>query len=166
MPCCPKDFETDFVDVASRFVGSPYLWGGRESAGIDCSGLVQVALQATGISPLRDSDMQEQTLGEPVVPAEGLLNLQRGDLIFWKGHVGIMQSATTLLLHCERADPACRAGAFGRGRGADPAGCREVRSVRRILTRRLRKPRLRSGSGVHVGRASLRAGRERSKTDP
>lgn len=93
----PQDYETDFVDVASRFVGSPYLWGGRESAGLDCSGLVQVSLQATGVSPLRDSDMQEQTLGERVEPASDYSNLQRGDLVFWKGHVGIMGSATQLI---------------------------------------------------------------------
>src|SRR6185295_10807449 len=92
-----QDFETDFVDVASRFVGSPYLWGGRESAGLDCSGLVQVSLQATGVSPLRDSDMQEQTLGERIEPASDYSNLQRGDLVFWKGHVGIMGSATHLI---------------------------------------------------------------------
>lgn len=99
--------ETDFVAVAQRFVGSPYLWGGRESAGIDCSGLVQTALQATGIYPLRDSDMQEQTLGLPVERDPEFRNLERGDLIFWKGHVGIMASPDLLLhssardLHCE-----------------------------------------------------------------
>lgn len=95
--------ETDFVAVARRFVGSPYLWGGRESAGIDCSGLVQVALQATGVYPLRDSDMQEQTLGLPVEPDAGFTNLERGDLVFWKGHVGIM-SSPDLLLHASARD--------------------------------------------------------------
>jgi Bacterial dipeptidyl-peptidase Sh3 domain/NlpC/P60 family len=98
-----EDFETDFVDVASRFVGSPYLWGGRESAGIDCSGLVQVSLQATGRSPLRDSDMQEKTLGEAVTPDPEFSNLKRGDLIFWRGHVGIMESPA-MLLHASARD--------------------------------------------------------------
>lgn len=92
-----NETEIDFVDVAQRFVGSPYLWGGRESAGIDCSGLVQVSLQATGVYPLRDSDMQEQTLGLPHEPDATFTNLERGDLVFWKGHVGIMCSPTTLL---------------------------------------------------------------------
>ena len=51
--------EPDFVAVAQRFVGTPYLWGGRSSLGIDCSGLEQVALQAAGIECPRDSDMHE-----------------------------------------------------------------------------------------------------------
>ena len=58
--------EPDFVAVAERFVGVPYLWGGKTSLGIDCSGLVQVALNAAGIACPRDSDMQERALGSPV----------------------------------------------------------------------------------------------------
>lgn len=83
----------DFVSVAEQFLHTPYLWGGKTVWGLDCSGLVQVALQATGASCLRDSDMQEQSLGIAIAQDE----LRRGDLVFWKGHVGIMQDATTLL---------------------------------------------------------------------
>ena len=89
--------ETDFVAVAERFVGVPYLWGGKTMLGLDCSGLVQVALTACGISCPRDSDMQEAALGVPFEHAAGLADLKRGDLIFWKGHVGIVNDPATLI---------------------------------------------------------------------
>ena len=87
----------DFVDVAERFIGTPYLWGGRTRIGIDCSGLVQVALETAGIRCPRDSDMQERTLGEPVLIPEDLEGLERGDLVFWPGHAGIMVDGVMLL---------------------------------------------------------------------
>lgn len=88
--------ETDFVAVAERFLHVPYLWGGKTSLGIDCSGLVQVALEAVGLDTPRDTDLQERALGAPLSPqAQG--GLRRGDLVFWRGHVGIMQDATRLL---------------------------------------------------------------------
>jgi len=85
--------ESDFVAVAERFVGTPYLWGGKSSLGVDCSGLVQVALAACGIPCPRDSDMQEGTLGKPA----NLAGLQAGDLIFWKGHVAIARGRNSLI---------------------------------------------------------------------
>lgn len=77
----------DWVAVAERFVGVPYLWGGKTAAGIDCSGLVQTAMEAGGLRSPRDTDMMESALGV-AVPLDS--KLQRGDLIFWKGHVGLM----------------------------------------------------------------------------
>ncbi len=88
-----KARQADFVAVAEQFLGAPYLWGGKTSLGIDCSGLVQVALQAAGVPCPRDSDMQELALGKPSTLGE----LRRGDLIFWNGHVAIARDHETLI---------------------------------------------------------------------
>lgn len=90
-------YEDDFVVVAARFLGAAYLWGGRSSLGLDCSGLVQVALNACGIPSPRDTDMQEAALGNPVAFSGDLAELKRGDLVYWPGHVGIVEDADTLL---------------------------------------------------------------------
>ncbi len=86
----------DFVEVAEKFLDVPYYWGGKTSEGLDCSGLVQSSLEACGIPALRDTDMQEHQLGRSLL-INDLDGLQRGDLVFWDGHVGIMCDAVTLL---------------------------------------------------------------------
>lgn len=93
--CLPRGIfpSDDYVALAARFLETPYLWGGRSGFGMDCSGLVQLSLQMTGRSAPRDSDMQAEGLGRPIRPEE----LKRGDLVFWKGHVGIMEDEETLL---------------------------------------------------------------------
>ncbi|HEX6830410.1 MAG TPA: NlpC/P60 family protein [Methyloceanibacter sp.] len=86
----------DFVDVALGFRGTPYLWGGRTSLGVDCSGLVQLASEAAGLSCPRDADMQAQEVGRPL-DWQDADALARGDLVFWDGHVGIMTGAQDLV---------------------------------------------------------------------
>lgn len=83
----------DYVAVASRLLETPYLWGGKSAFGIDCSGFVQLSLMMTGVFAPRDSDMQASGLGAEISRQD----LRRGDLVFWKGHVGIMEDETTLL---------------------------------------------------------------------
>ena len=85
--------QADFVSVAERFLGTPYLWGGKSTLGIDCTGLVQIACSMAGISAPRDSDLQEAWA--EVVREDAPRS--RGELVFWKGHVGIMLDETRLL---------------------------------------------------------------------
>jgi hypothetical protein len=84
----------DYVAIAESFIAVPYLWGGKSSLGLDCSGLVQIALQAAGSPTPRDSDMQAEQIGVDI-PLGG--HLERGDLVFWGGHVGIMRNAHHML---------------------------------------------------------------------
>lgn len=83
----------DYVSVAARFVETPYLWGGRSGFGIDCSGLVQLSMMMVGRQAPRDSDMQATGLGTSIAREE----LKRGDLVFWKGHVALMEDDETLI---------------------------------------------------------------------
>lgn len=99
--CIPKmhlralsDRPTDPVAVAESLLGTPYLWGGNSHAGIDCSGLAQVSLLACGIAAPGDSD-QQQALGRALPAAEPL---QRGDLLFWKGHIALVAN-DDLMIH-------------------------------------------------------------------
>ncbi|MBB4093692.1 cell wall-associated NlpC family hydrolase [Ochrobactrum pecoris] len=87
----------DYVAVAETLLHTPYLWGGTSGFGIDCSGLVQLSMWVAGREVLRDSDMQQNTLGEIVEPDASYSNLKRGDLVFWKGHVAICASPDMLI---------------------------------------------------------------------
>lgn len=84
----------DFVAVAERFTGVPYLWGGCTPMGFDCSGLVQISLMAAGIDVLRDADQQAASIG---IELDADAKLVRGDLVFWDGHVGLMRDADTIV---------------------------------------------------------------------
>jgi hypothetical protein len=88
----------DWVAVAQRFLGVPYVWGGRTLAGLDCSGLIQTALEAGGAEIPRDSDQQEAALaGNTITIGKDLSGLKRGDIVFWKEHVGVMLDEASLL---------------------------------------------------------------------
>jgi len=87
----------DYVTVAESFLGTPYLWGGASGFGIDCSGLVQLSMRMAGRQVLRDSDMQAASIGTPIEPGPDYSGLQRGDLVFWKGHVAIMTDAKDMI---------------------------------------------------------------------
>lgn len=86
-------FLSDPVTVAETLLHTPYLWGGASAFGIDCSGLVQLCFAICGIKVLRDTDMQAATFGLPIDKNE----LQRGDLIFWKGHVALYRGDSTII---------------------------------------------------------------------
>jgi hypothetical protein len=121
----------DFVAVAERFVETPYLWGGRTSLGLDCSALVQLSLMASGVSAPRDTDLQERMVGEAVAGGPASV-LRRGDLVFWKGHVGIMIDGE-YLLHANGhhmavvIEPLAEAVARIAGKGTQPTSVRRVR---------------------------------------
>jgi cell wall-associated NlpC family hydrolase len=123
-------YEPDFVAVAERFVGAPYLWGGKTVLGLDCSGLVQTALTACGMACPRDSDMQEAALGERVAAGD-FSDWRRGDLVFWKGHVAIVRDPTSVL-HANAFHMAVAIEPLADALARISAAGSEVTSVRRI----------------------------------
>jgi cell wall-associated NlpC family hydrolase len=126
--------ESDYVAVAERFLGTPYLWGGKTNLGIDCSGLVQVAVTACGITCPRDSDMQEASLGEPVSVLGALSMPQRGDLIFWPGHVALVRDRKTII-HANAHHMAVAIEPLDQAVMRIRTSGSEVTSVRRVIMR-------------------------------
>lgn len=90
-------YASDYVAIAERFLGTTYLWGGKTADGLDCSGLVQIAMHACGKACPRDSDMQMAEVGVSIGTEARADLMRRGDLIFWPGHVGIMMDEHRLL---------------------------------------------------------------------
>lgn len=129
---------TDWAAIAGIFLNTPYLWGGKTGLGIDCSGLVQVALGACGIETPRDTDMQERDVGAALALSGGWPPLQRGDLVFWRRHVGIMRDED-MLIHANAHHMAVAAeplaAVIGRLGRRNP-----VTSVKRIVRSAARAP--------------------------
>jgi cell wall-associated NlpC family hydrolase len=121
----------DMVAVAEQFLHVPYLWGGKTSLGLDCSGLVQIALTACGLPCPRDSAMQEAALGAPRAFTPGRFDLGRGDLLFWKGHVAIARDERTLI-HANAFHMAVAIEPIGEALARIAAAGSELSSVRRL----------------------------------
>jgi cell wall-associated NlpC family hydrolase len=124
----------DFTRIAESFLGTPYLWGGKTSLGIDCSGLVQVALSASGLAAPRDSDLQEAEIGLVLLLDSGIPPLQRGDLVFWPGHVGMMRDGE-MLLHANSHHMAVASEPLDVARKRIRARGVEITSIRRLPER-------------------------------
>ena len=123
-----EDFASDYVTVAERFLGTPYLWGGKESLGLDCSGLVQIALHRAGIACPRDTDMQEAVLGVPVTGT-----MARGDLVFWKGHIAIALDEARIL-HANATHMAVSIDPLAEFAARVEASAGPITSIRRLTT--------------------------------
>lgn len=94
---CPIDeYFEDPVEVAQKFIGAPYVWGGKSALGIDCSGLVEISFAACNIELPRDARLQELR-GQKIAFDDSLAGLKRGDLVFWAGHVAIMIDETNII---------------------------------------------------------------------
>lgn len=91
------EYQADYTATAETLLDTPYKWAGRTSLGLDCSALVQLALLRAGISCPRDSDMQQAALGRKLTLYPDLSGLKRGDLVFWRGHVGLMRDSETMI---------------------------------------------------------------------
>ena len=126
------EYAADPVELARGFLGAPYLWGGRTSVGLDCSGLVQLACEAAGIACPRDADMQSAELGHPLDLSRE--KLARGDLVFWDGHVGIMTSPD-LLLHANAYHMAVVEEPFAEARERISSSGLEIICARRLPAR-------------------------------
>lgn len=98
-----SDYADDYVSVAECLLLTPYLWAGTTAFGIDCSGFVQLAMFMCGQDVLRDSDMQAATIGQEIDPGIRYENVVRGDVVFWRGHVGFChgpdEAGNQMLLH-------------------------------------------------------------------
>ena len=125
------------------------FWGGKTSLGLDCSGLVQIALTACGLACPRDADMQEQALGEAVAPSTGISNLQRGDLIFWTGHVAIVRDAASLI-HASVLDMAVAIEAIGEATARIRAAGSEITKIRADRRGEAHPTRYQSGCGISL----------------
>lgn len=85
---CEQDQEklrAAIAQAAKRYLGTPYRWGGKTPAGIDCSGLCSMAYLLCGISIWRDSELKE---GYPIHPAH-VSDMRVGDLVYFPGHVAL-----------------------------------------------------------------------------
>ena len=105
--CCAPLPDPDPAALALRFVGTPYVWGGRSAWGVDCSGLAQLVFGAFGRSLPRDSDLQQRALGAVQAP-------QRGDLAFFPGHVGVMLTERQMI-HANAAQMQVSVETLGQG---------------------------------------------------